>query len=108
MPAQAAAGLRRGGLAGCCRVVLAARDFLALSQPVFFGLAVRDTGRRGGQLAIAGVMACVLLIGVLAFGVAADAGCHGCAFCWQDPRGANAQPGSVAGSCRPPHARWPR
>ncbi len=72
MPVQAAAGLRWGELASCCRVVLAVRDIQALFEHVLFGLAVRDTGRHGGQLTIAGVMVCVLVIGVLVLGGAVD------------------------------------
>jgi hypothetical protein len=82
-------------------VVLAVRDFLALFEHVFFGLLVGNTGRRGGLPAILGVMVRVLVVGVLVFGIAVSARCHGCEFCWSVP---GTQPGARAGTGHAPSA----
>ena len=66
-------------------VVLGVRDFLALFEHVFFGLVVGNICWRRGLLAILGVMAGVLVVGVLVLGVTAGAGCHGCESCLQVP-----------------------
>jgi hypothetical protein len=66
-------------------VVLAVRDFLALFEHVFFRLFVGNTGWCRGLPAILGVMVRVLVVGVLVLGIAVDARCHGCEFCWPAP-----------------------
>jgi hypothetical protein len=66
-------------------VVLAVRDFLALLEPVFFGLVIGNFCGRRGLLAILRVMVGVFVVGVLLLGVGVGAGCHGCESCLPVP-----------------------
>jgi hypothetical protein len=58
-------------------VILVVRDFLPLLEHVGFGFFIGNLVWRRGLLAILGVVVRVLVAGVLVFGVAVEARCHG-------------------------------